>query len=213
MRSMQLSQNGIAPPPGFAPHTPNMSSIDVMSPSANQNIVIGQSPRSPTATRNMVRDQSKTGSAMGTMGHPQSPATMQRAPTPKPNQGKTPKQKEDALPAMTPKSNAGATSQPSSQPAVADAPTDGPFSAQPQTSPHDPPSSASAPGAINPPHVTAEEEIINTADLSDPNFNLGGAGDFDFESLVNMGNEGTFDFGLYLAEIGDDQADGGDAPA
>jgi hypothetical protein len=94
MRSMQL--NGTPVPSGFQPHTPNMSSMDAPSP-ATLPIGVGQSPRTMTAgpaARAMQRDQSKT----GTMLPPQSPVTVARANTPKPNaSGKTPKTKDDGL--------------------------------------------------------------------------------------------------------------------
>lgn len=97
MRSLQLSQNGVVPPPGFAPHTPNMSSIDAPSP-AMGTLGLGQSPRVVTGgARAMARDQSKSGGG-GAMLPPQSPATtIGRSNTPKPNPTKTPKHKDDTL--------------------------------------------------------------------------------------------------------------------
>jgi hypothetical protein len=107
MRSMHLAQNGVQPPPGFAPHTPNMS-MDALSPATlGQGIGVGQSPRTTTTGRAMTRDVSKSG---GAMLPPQSPATGVatgvRASTPKPIMLKTPKVKEEHLvswSAITPK--------------------------------------------------------------------------------------------------------------
>lgn len=212
MRSMHLSQNGVMPPAGFAPHTPNMSSLDASSPATlNQGIGVGQSPRTTTAARAMARDQSKSNGG-GAMLPPQSPAMpLQRANTPKPNPTKTPKQKEEVLPIATPKSL-----QPSPHIAVISVPDQ----------------SASAPGSshgltpsppINTSTNTKETSMSNppksVSSLStDPNSLSFGTntdlmadpGDFlnadlDFSSLVSMGD--GFDFGLYLAELGDDTGD------
>lgn len=93
MRSMHLAQNGVQPPPGFAPHTPNMS-MDALSPATlGQGIGVGQSPRTTTTGRAMTRDVSKSGSMLP----PQSPATTVRASTPKGAVLKTPKLKEEQL--------------------------------------------------------------------------------------------------------------------
>ena len=90
MRSMQLAQSGGVPTPNYQPHTPNMSALDVASPS-----VLTASPRNIVAGRQMQRDLSKGGSMLP----PQSPATAtQRTSTPKPSAaGRTPKIKEEQL--------------------------------------------------------------------------------------------------------------------
>ena len=72
---------------------------------------------------------------------------------------------------------------------------------------------------VNPPADPAQSSVPSlSADSNSLSFNTdlatdGGlnldSGDFDFSSLVNMG-EGAFDFGQYLAELGDDGTDGGE---
>ena len=227
MRSMQLAQNGVHPPPGFAPHTPNMSALDAVSPATmTQPIGVGQSPRNATSARAMARDVSKSGIGLGgSMLPPQSPATTvnARSSTPKPgaNASKTPKQKEELLTA-TPKSVQPSPSntlvpvppEHSAPNSVSHGLTPSPPGSKPTPSQqNDQGASSQAPTSI--PSLSTDSGALSygsTEPTTDPGIF---GSDFDFDSLMNTGEgtfnlDGGFDFGQYLAELGDDSNDSGE---
>ena len=228
MRSMHLAQNGVQPPPGFAPHTPNMS-MDALSPATlGQGIGVGQSPRITTG-RAMTRDVSKSGSMLP----PQSPATGVRASTPKATLLKTPKLKEEHLVSCyrLPRTRSALISQSHPTPkSVQPSPSMSNIPVPPEQASNQPISviTPSPPGASasNPTTGQSADQTMSTAPTSVPSLSndsnalsFGSTdlmsdsgmfdGDFDFGTLVNDTSL-NFDFGQYLAEIGDDNGDGGD---